>query len=81
MYNTRVPTAAPFFEYATSGSIEGGITKLDSASVYVTASGDGIYRFDDDGNKLYKLDVAGNVKSVTTVTPAHNVYIGSISFD
>ncbi|RMZ49417.1 T9SS C-terminal target domain-containing protein [Candidatus Marinimicrobia bacterium PRS2] len=67
----------PFFEYQTEGPIEGGISKLDSASIYVTASGDGIYRFDDAGNKLYKLDVAGEVKSVTTITPAHNVYIGS----
>jgi outer membrane protein assembly factor BamB len=67
----------PIFEYQTEGPIEGGISKLDSVSTYVTASGDGIYRFDDDGNKLYKLDVAGEVKSVTTITPAHNIYIGS----
>ncbi len=65
------------FEINTSGSIEGGVTLIDSDILYVASSGDGVHRYDATGNAVYTLSVNGDIKSSTTITSDHTVYIAS----
>jgi len=61
----------------TAGPIEGGVALINSNTLYAPASSDKVYRFDDTGAIEYTLNVNGDIKSSTTITPDHNVYIAS----
>jgi outer membrane protein assembly factor BamB len=61
--------------------IEGGITLIDNNSIYATSSGDGVYKFNEEGTNLYKLNVNGDIKSSTTITHNHMVYIASTDYN
>ena len=63
--------------YQTDGSILGGLTMLDENTIYAVSSNDKVYRLDSDLNYYYFLDVDGEIKSASTVTPDHSVYIAS----
>ena len=65
------------FSLVTAGAIDGGVTLIDSNIIYVASSGDGVHRYDENGNSVYTLNVDGDIKSSTTVTPDHTVYIAS----
>jgi len=65
------------FSLTTAGPIEGGVTMIDSNILYVASSGDGVHRYDVNGNAIYTLNVDGDIKSSTTITTNHIVYIAS----
>lgn len=68
----------PFqFSLTTAGPVEGGVTMIDSNILYVASSGDGVHRYDENGNAIYTLNVDGDIKSSTTITTNHIVYIAS----
>ncbi len=76
------PLAEPQFSYTmatfeTDGSIIGGLTMLDDNTLYAVSSNDKVYRLDGNLNFYYFLDVDGEIKSASTVTSDHNVYIAS----
>jgi len=74
-----IPLDFPFqiSEYATEGSILGGISLLDENSLYAVSSNDNVYRLDSSLNYYYYLDVDGEIKSASSITPDHNIYIAS----
>jgi ligand-binding sensor domain-containing protein len=63
--------------FETDGSIIGGLTMLDDNTLYAVSSNDKVYRLDGNLNFYYFLDVDGEIKSASTVTSDHNVYIAS----
>ena len=69
------------FSLATTGTIEGGVTVIDENILYVASSGDGVHRYDAVGNKVYTLNVDGEIKSSTTITPNHTVFITSTDYN
>jgi hypothetical protein len=76
------PLAEPQLPYTmatfeTDGSIIGGLTMLDDNTLYAVSSNDKVYRLDGNLNYYYFLDVDGEIKSASTVTSDHNVYIAS----
>jgi hypothetical protein len=76
------PLAEPQLSYTmatfeTDGSIIGGLTMLDDNTLYAVSSNDKVYRLDGNLNYYYFLDVDGEIKSASTVTSDHNVYIAS----
>ncbi len=72
------PTENVFrLEGTDSGKISAGITLLGNNTMYSPISGDRVYRFDTTGTIEYTLNVNGEVKSSTTITLDHNVYIAS----
>jgi len=76
------PLAEPQLPYTietfeTEGSIQGGLTMLDDNTLYAVSSNDKVYRLDGNLNYYYFLDVDGEIKSASTVTSDHNVYIAS----
>ncbi len=69
------------FLYQTDGVIESGISLLSEDVIYSAASGDCVYRFNNSGQIEYTLNVNGDIKSATTITPDHNVYIASTDYN
>jgi len=69
------------FSYQSEGIIESGISLLSEDVLYCAASGDCVYRFNNSGQIEYTLNVNGDVKSATTITPDHNVYIASTDYN
>jgi len=69
------------FSYQTDGVIESGISLLSEDVLYCAASGDCVYRFNNNGQIEYTLNVNGDIKSATTITPDHNVYIASTDYN
>tara|TARA_Y100001970_G_scaffold288299_1_gene415194 strand:- start:782 stop:4894 length:4113 start_codon:yes stop_codon:yes gene_type:complete len=74
-----IPLVFPYqiSEYATAGSILGGISLLNENSLYAVSSNDKVYRLDSNLNYYYYLDVDGGIKSASSITPDHTIYIAS----
>jgi hypothetical protein len=74
-----IPIDLPYqiSEYATAGSILGGISLLNENSLYAVSSNDKVYRLDSNLNYYYYLNVDGGIKSASSITPDHTIYIAS----
>ncbi|MDZ7821590.1 MAG: PQQ-binding-like beta-propeller repeat protein [Candidatus Marinimicrobia bacterium] len=68
-------------KFTTSGAIQAGITMLYNNTLYAPSSGDKVYRYDTTGTVMYSLNVNGNIKSSSTITSDHNVYIASTDYN
>jgi hypothetical protein len=69
------------FTLSTGGPIEGGVALISNDILYAAASGERVYRFDDTGVIEYTLNVNGDIRSATTITPDHNIYIASTDYN
>lgn len=65
------------FDFLTAGPVEGGVSITTDGAMYAPASGDRVYRFDENGQIIYTLNVNGDIRSATTITADHTVYIAS----
>jgi outer membrane protein assembly factor BamB len=60
-----------------NGPVYGGVTLLGDSILYAVASGDAVYRMDNNGNIVYPLQVGGEIRSASSISNDHVVYIAS----
>jgi hypothetical protein len=65
------------FKQFVNGPVYAGLSLLGDHVLYAIASGDAVYRMDDNGNILYTLEVGGEVRSASAIGIDTSVYITS----
>ncbi|MGM0613237.1 MAG: PQQ-binding-like beta-propeller repeat protein [Bacteroidota bacterium] len=75
-FSVAVAQATQVYAKDLGSSAETGVTMLDEDIIYA-ASTSSVHRFDGSGNLQYTLQVNGQIKSSTTITSDHRVYIAS----
>ena len=75
-FNTSLPIPALVYAEDLGSNSESGVSMFDPNTLY-TASAGSVNRYFGSGDLNYTLQVNGMIKSSTTVTPDHRVYIAS----
>lgn len=75
-FNVFTPEVTIKFENEIGGDTKGGVTVLDKNTIYVPSTSS-VVRMDSSGNTQYTLNVNGTIKSSSTITSDHTVYIAS----
>jgi outer membrane protein assembly factor BamB len=75
-FNNNIPTPNLVYAKSLGSNSESGVSMLDPNTLYAAAAAS-VNRYSGNGDLDYTLQVNGMIKSSTTVTPDHRVYIAS----